>query len=51
MSDWFVKNANPLEEDLDSMRVSLLSLFRYLTKNELVKEDFLKQAENYLLSG
>ena len=36
IGEWFVENANPLKEDLDSMRESLLSLFKFLDREELL---------------
>ena len=42
--DWFVENANPLKEDLDSMRESLLGLFKFLDREKLLPKDFFEQA-------
>jgi len=36
IGEWFLENANPLKEDLDSMRESLLSLFQFLDREELL---------------
>jgi len=36
-----MENANPLEEDLVSMRKSLLSLFKFLAKEDLLPDGFL----------
>jgi len=41
LEKWFLENANPLEEDLVSMRESLLSLFNFLAKEDLLPDDFL----------
>ena len=42
LEKWFLENANPLEEDLVSMRESLLSLFNFLAKEDLLPDGFLK---------
>ena len=41
LEKWFQENANPLEEDLVSMRESLLSLFKFLAKEDLLPVGFL----------
>jgi uncharacterized protein YdiU (UPF0061 family) len=41
LEKWFLENANPLEEDLVSMRESLLSLFKFLAKEDLLPDGFL----------
>jgi hypothetical protein len=41
LDKWFLENANPLEEDLVSMRESLLSLFNFLAKEDLLPDGFL----------
>ena len=41
LDKWFLENANPLEEDLVSMRESLLSLFNFLAKEDLLPNGFL----------
>ncbi len=50
MNKWFIENANPLEEDLYSMRESLLSLFQFLEEEKLLPDTLLAQAEKYLQS-
>ncbi|MGY8697331.1 MAG: hypothetical protein ACKVIP_01530, partial [bacterium] len=50
MSKWFIENANPLEEDLDSMRESLLSLFQFLAEEKLLPGTLLAPATKYLQS-
>jgi hypothetical protein len=50
MSKWFIENANPLAEDLDSMRESLLSLFQFLAEEKQLPETLLAPAEKYLQS-
>ncbi|MDP7605231.1 MAG: hypothetical protein QGH68_00135 [SAR324 cluster bacterium] len=50
MNKWFIENANPLEEDLYSMRESLLSLFQFLAEEKLLPDTLLAQAEKYLQS-
>ena len=45
---WFVENANPLKEDLDSMRESLLSLFHFLDREKLLTGDFFDQVSAFL---
>ena len=50
ISEWFVENANPTNEDLESMRESLLNLFQYLTEEKLLSEKFLEEASQYLNS-
>ena len=50
MSKWFIENANPLEEDLDSMRESLLSLFQFLAEEKLLPDTLLAPATKYLQS-
>ena len=37
IGEWFVGNANPLKEDIYSMKESLLSLFQFLDKEELLQ--------------
>ena len=46
--EWFVENANPLKEDLDSMRESLLSLFKFLDREELLPGGVFDQVSAYL---
>ena len=46
--EWFVENANPLKEDLDSMRESLLSLFHFLDREKLLPVDFLDNVSAFL---
>jgi len=41
MEKWFLEYANPLEEDLVSMRESLLCLFKFLAKEELLSDGFM----------
>ena len=48
IEEWFVENANPLEEDLDSMRESLLSLFQFLDGEKLLPEGVLDQVSAFL---
>tara|TARA_B100001250_G_scaffold401573_1_gene413606 strand:+ start:442 stop:1371 length:930 start_codon:yes stop_codon:yes gene_type:complete len=48
MKKWFVENANPMEEDLESMRESLLQLFKFLNKEELITENFLDEVYKFL---
>ena len=48
IEEWFLENANPLKEDLDSMRESLLSLFHFLDREELLPGDFLDQVAAFL---
>ena len=48
IGEWFVENANPLKEDLDSMRESLLSLFQFLDREELLPEGVLDQVSAFL---
>jgi len=48
MSKWFIEYANPLEEDLDSMRESLLNLFQFLADEELLPDGLLPAATKYL---
>ena len=44
---WFIENANPLEEDLDSMRETLLSLFQFLDGEKLLPEGVLDQVSAF----
>ena len=46
--EWFVENANPLKEDLDSMRESLLGLFQFLDREELLQVGGLDQVSEFL---
>ena len=46
--EWFVENANPLKEDLDSMRESLLSLFQFLDREELLPGGVFDQVSAFL---
>jgi len=48
IDEWFVENANPLKEDLDSMRESLLSLFHYLDREELLSGGVFDQVSAFL---
>ena len=48
IGEWFVENANPLKEDLDSMRESLLSLFQFLDREELLPGDVFDQVSEFL---
>ena len=41
LENWFLVNANPLEEDLVSMQESLMSLFKFLAKEDLLPVGFL----------
>ena len=41
LEKWFLANANPLEEDIVSMRESLMILFKFLAKEDLLPEGFL----------
>ena len=48
IGEWFVENANPLEEDLDSMRKSLISLFQFLDREELLPGGVFDQVSAFL---
>ena len=48
IGEWFVENANPLKEDLDSMRESLLNLFQFLDREELLPEGVFDQVFAFL---
>jgi len=48
ISKWFLENANPMEEDIESMRKSLLDLFRFLNKEKLLSDQFLQEVSQYL---
>jgi len=48
MGKWFLENANPLEEDLESMRESLLNLFDFLVEEELLQTAFIDAASIHL---
>jgi len=48
LGEWFVDNANPLKEDLDSMRESLLSLFQFLDREELLPEGVFDKVSAFL---
>ena len=48
IGEWFVENANPLKEDLDSMRESLLNLFQFLDREELLPEEVFDQVSAFL---
>jgi len=48
VGEWFVENANPLKEDLDSMRESLLSLFQFLDREELINGGVFDQVSAFL---
>ena len=48
IGEWFVENANPLKEDLDSMRESLLSLFQFLDREELLPGGVFEQVSVFL---
>jgi len=44
---WFIENANPMEDDLESMRESLLNLFQFLVEEELLQENFMQDVSKY----
>ena len=46
--EWVLENANPLKEDLDSMRESLLSLFQFLDGEELLPGGVLDKVSVFL---
>ena len=48
IGEWFVENANPLKEDLDSMRESLLNLFQFLDREELLPGEIFDQVSAFL---
>ncbi len=48
IEEWFLENANPLKEDLDSMRESLLSLFHFLDREDLLPKRFFDKASEFL---
>ena len=48
IGEWFVENANPLKEDLDSMRESLLNLFQFLDREELLPGKVFDQVSAFL---
>ena len=48
IGEWFVGNANPLKEDIYSMRESLLSLFQFLDGEKLLPEGVLDQVSAFL---
>ena len=48
IGEWFVGNANPLKEDIYSMRESLLSLFQFLDREELLQKGFFDQVSEFL---
>ena len=48
IGEWFVGNANPLKEDIYSMKESLLSLFQFLDREELLPGEFLDQVSTFL---
>ena len=48
IGEWFLENANPLKEDLDSMRESLLSLFQFLDREELLPGGVFDQVSAFL---
>ena len=48
IGEWFVENANPLKEDLDSISESLLSLFQFLDREELLPGGVFAQVSVFL---
>jgi len=48
IGEWFVGNANPLKEDLYSMKESLLSLFQFLDREKLLPEGVFNQVSEFL---
>ncbi len=48
MNKWFLETANPLEEDLQSMRESLSHLFQYLDQENLLPEGLLNEVSGIL---
>ena len=48
IGEWFLENANPLKEDLDSMRESLLNLFQFLDREELLQKGVFDQVSEFL---
>ena len=45
---WFIENANPMEDDLESMHESLMHLFKFLNEEELLPKNFLNEVSTYL---
>ena len=48
IGEWFVGNANPLKEDIYSMRESLLSLFQFLDREKLLQKGVFDQVSEFL---
>ena len=48
IGEWFVEYANPLKEDLDSMKESLLNLFQFLDREELLPGGVFDQVSAFL---
>ena len=48
IEEWFLDNANPLKEDLENMRESLLSLFQFLDREELLPGGVFDQVSAFL---
>ena len=48
VEEWFLENANPLKEDLDSMSESLLNLFKFLDGEKLLPGGFLDEVSAFL---
>ena len=48
IGEWFVKNANPLKEDIYSMKESILSLFEFLDREKLLQGGVFDQVSEFL---
>ncbi len=48
IGEWFVGNANPLKEDIYSMKESLLSLFQFLDREKLLPGGVFDQVSEFL---
>ena len=46
--NWFIENANPMEDDLEGMRESLMHLFKFLNTEKLISKIFFNEVSLYL---
>lgn len=48
LEKWFIENANPMKEDLESMHESLIYLFQFMNEENLLSKDFINEVSQYL---
>tara|TARA_B100000676_G_C17946699_1_gene769628 strand:+ start:80 stop:1009 length:930 start_codon:yes stop_codon:yes gene_type:complete len=48
LEKWFIGNANPMKDDLESMHESLMYLFQFMNEENLLSKDFFNEVSHYL---